>query len=150
MNPSVSSLLVSSNPLSRQGKGSTSITWTACLWKYLSTPRVFSWICVAHFLVFCIGYCGPLLVILLSAIVLSVLRFTGSDLQIFLIFQKIQICCMSPEIFYRGSCYSIFSFIPVTFHNKLSTKLKTTIKTLFNIPFLYIVHLFSNWCLNER
>ena len=111
MNSSVSSLLISSNPVSRQSKGSTSRTGTSCLWKDMSTPRVFGWVCVAHFLVFCIEYCGPLFVILLSAVVLSVLRFTGSDLQIFLIFQKIQIFYMSPEIFYRGSCYSIFSFM---------------------------------------
>jgi hypothetical protein len=47
--------------------------------KYMSSTTVFTEVCVAQSLVFCVGFCKSLFVLFLLAILLSVLRYTASD-----------------------------------------------------------------------
>jgi hypothetical protein len=62
--------------------GATYGAWTAypsCAPDHEFTPQVFSGICVAWSLVFCVRFCRLLFVLFLLAIALSVLWFTASD-----------------------------------------------------------------------
>ena len=48
--------------------------------EHMSSLSIFSWVRIAQSLVFCVMFCGSLLVLFLLAIVLSVfLRITASD-----------------------------------------------------------------------
>ena len=47
--------------------------------KHLTSPPVFSGVCVAQSLVFCVVFCRSLFVLFLLTIVFSVLQFTDSD-----------------------------------------------------------------------
>ena len=47
--------------------------------KYMSLTTVFTEVCVAQSLVFCVAFCKSLFVLFLLAILLSVLRYTASD-----------------------------------------------------------------------
>jgi hypothetical protein len=78
--------------------GATYGAWTAypsCAPDHEFTPQVFSGICVAWSLVFCVRFCRLLFVLFLLAIALSVLWFTASDCP-FGIFWTL--CCLSCDL----------------------------------------------------
>ena len=106
---------------------------------HLSSPAVFSEVCVARSFVFCVVVCRSLFVHFLLTVVLSfILRFTSSDYS-FGIFKlsMFSFCCQLFEM--RGVCYWFVANRTIVAHRLFTLSFCTSQESPFIYLYIFVI-----------